>query len=371
MPTYFATPVQESIPVVLWSRQDYTLHPPRPMKARKSESAPFQEETYDIEVSHPDHLFLLANGLIVSNSSKHSAGVVGSRADQSIGGFKTINQLLQVPETYLGGAVHSEADGMVEGVEKAPAGGSYLTVGGIRHYVPEERELKVKPGETVEAGDVLTSGLPNPALVVKHKGIGEGRRYFLDVMGKALKDTGVSTRRRNIEFLARAAVNHVELTDFHEGYLPGDILPYSLLEKRWQPRETAKETEISAAVGKYLEKPVLHHTLGTRLRPRMIQELRDYGIDKVWVNDVPLPFEPQMVRMAANLSFDPDALVRMGGSGLKRGLLRAVHRAESSNPKGTSYIAGLPFNPEFGKPGETIQSPRVTLDDPEALEDYL
>src|SRR5690606_12614157 len=32
-------------------------------------------ETCDIEVDHPDHLFVLANGLITSNSAKHSGGV--------------------------------------------------------------------------------------------------------------------------------------------------------------------------------------------------------------------------------------------------------------------------------------------------------
>ena len=32
-------------------------------------------QCFDLEVDHPDHLFILSNGIIVSNSSKHTAGM--------------------------------------------------------------------------------------------------------------------------------------------------------------------------------------------------------------------------------------------------------------------------------------------------------
>jgi hypothetical protein len=41
-------------------------------------------ETIDIEVDHPDHLFLLANNLIVSNS-KHGSGIGGKKVEDPDG----------------------------------------------------------------------------------------------------------------------------------------------------------------------------------------------------------------------------------------------------------------------------------------------
>jgi hypothetical protein len=41
-----------------------------PIRSRRHSQTPVGDvNTYDIEVDHPDHLFVLANGLIVSNSS--------------------------------------------------------------------------------------------------------------------------------------------------------------------------------------------------------------------------------------------------------------------------------------------------------------
>ena len=39
-----------------------------------------------------------------------------------------------------------------------------------------------------KAGDVLSEGVPNPAKLALHKGIGEGRRYFVQQYKKILKD---------------------------------------------------------------------------------------------------------------------------------------------------------------------------------------
>jgi hypothetical protein len=204
----------------------------------------------------------------------------------------------------------------------------------------------------VEAGDVLSDGLPNPAAVIEHKGIGEGRRYFVRTLMDTLRESGVQANRRNIEFIGRGLVNFVTLENEMDTYSPGDTLPYNMLERFYQPREGAKEYCATNALGKYLERPILHYSIGTRIVPSVVRELEAFGLaEKVLAHDDPPPFRPVMVRGAAVAQNDPDWLTSMYGSGVKSRLLGAAHRGESANPLGSSYISGVIGNPNFASQG--------------------
>lgn len=287
-----------------------------------------------------------------SISSKHSGGIVGASAG-AISGFPLLNQLVQVPKVFQGGAVHAQADGKVTHVEAAPQGGNYVTVEGKKHYVNAEAPLLVKAGDTVEAGDVLSEGLPNPGEVVRHKGIGEGRKYFTTAFRNAMKDSGVSGHRRNIELLARGLINHVRLTEELDDWSPDDILPYQTLEKRWTPREGYKETSPAAAKGMYLESPVLHYSLGDKIRPSMLPVMARYGVKTVRAHSEPPPFVPEMVRGMANVGTDHDWMTRLLGSYQQKSLLGGVHRGLTSDEAGTSYVPALARGENFGVSGAT------------------
>lgn len=285
-------------------------------------------------------------------SSKHTGGVAGQGG--AVSGFKLVNQLVQTPKTFRGGAAHAQVDGRVEKIEDAPQGGQFVTVGGQRHYVAQGFALKVKPGDDIEAGDVLSEGLPNPAEVVQHKGIGEGRRYFTQQFLQAYKDSGMYAHRRNVELMARGLIDHVRLTDEYGDGVPDDVVPYNALEARWHPRPDVRRMPIDDAGNQYLERPVLHYSVGTKVRPSVIRQLRDYGVRDIDVHPDPPPFEPVMIRGMGSLEHDPDWTTRHLGSNLSKGTLRAVHRGESSTPGGTSFVSAMAFNPVgFGREGQT------------------
>jgi hypothetical protein len=306
-----------------------------------------ERHVYDIEVDSREHLFLLGNGLI----SHNSAGVVNAQR-AAISGFAAINQFVQVPKESGNWASHAKSDGVVQKIEDAPQGGKYVFINNEPVYVRQGNEITVKPGDDIEAGDILSSGLPNPAAVVEHKGIGEGRRYFTQELTKLLRDSGVTVNRRNVELIARGLVNHVELDEEMDAYVPGDKVPYNMLEKFYQPRQDAKTLSASSAMGKFLEKPVLHYTIGTRIRPSVVRHLEEFGLsDHITVHDAPPPFRPQMVRGMAIASQDPDWLASMQGSGIKARTLTAVHRGHSANPLGTSYVSGIMGDPNFASLG--------------------
>lgn len=285
-------------------------------------------------------------------SSKHSGGVAGAGAG-AISGFKYINQLVQVPKVFQGGAAHAQLDGRVTDIREAPQGGHYVKVGGQDHYVPQGSELSVKRGDDVEAGDVLSDGTPNPSEIVKHKGIGEGRRYFVNAFRKALSDSSTYGNRRNIELLARGLINHVRLTDEVGDWSPDDVMPYQFLESQWKPRAGHIVVPPSQAKGYYLERPVLHYSVGTKIQPSMLPQLQQHGVQSVYAHKDPPPFEPEMIRGMANAAHDPDWMTRMLGSYQKSSLLDAAHNGAVSDEAGSSFVPALARGENFGRSGLT------------------
>jgi hypothetical protein len=283
-------------------------------------------------------------------SSKHSGGVGGAG---SIAGFKALNALVQVPEKYPNGATHSTVDGTVQEIRPAAQGGNYVTVNGVDHYVPTDVDISVKKGDTLEAGDVVSAGMPSPGEIVKHKGIGEGRRYFVQAMRQVMQNSGITAHRRNIELLSRGLINHVRLTDEYGDYVPDDVVPYSALERTWQPRTGSVRGNPKSMMGQYLEKPALHYSIGTKIGKSVVDNLNKYGVKDIEAHKEPPPFEPEMVRGMANVASDPDWMTRMLGSYQQKSLLGATHRGGVSDTAGTSFVPTLARGETFGLGGAT------------------
>jgi hypothetical protein len=299
---------------------------------------------------------------------KHSGGIAGK--EKTFSGFQYINQLIQGARSFHQSATHSDVDGVVTKIEPAPAGGHYVYVNQQRFYVKPDQKVTVKEGDEIEAGDVLSDGLPNPSIIVQHKGIGEGRKYFIDVFRKTAEASSVKANRRNIELLARGLINFVELDEEIGDYVPGDIVKYSEIESNYEPRPDAKKVDLKSAKNKFLETPVLHYTIGTQLKPSVIKTLQEFGINEVYVHDKPPPFKPTFVRGMTALQNDPDWMTRMYGSGLKSGLLEAVYRGRSSDETSTSFVPGLARAKDFGSIGK-IKKPEPTIPVKEYAEELV
>lgn len=276
-------------------------------------------------------------------SSKHAGGVIGI-SKNTPGGFELINNLVQVPKTFRGASVVSSVDGRVEQMVKAPQGGHYLYVNGVPHYIEPDVTPSVQPGDAVEAGDLLTPGIPNPAEIVKHKGIGEGRRQFAKYFMEAYKNAGLPIHRRNAEVLARGLINTIQVTgdDTIDGALPDDYMEYDDFAAKYKPRLGAQDLPVKSSAGKYLERPVLHYSIGTRVTPSVTKTLEEFKVPQIHVHSDPPPFEPHMKRAMEVLSVNPDWLVRFGGSYQERGLLEAAHRGRTSTVGGgKSFIPDI------------------------------
>lgn len=284
----------------------------------------------DIEVDNEDHLFVLANGLIVSNS-KHAGSVGAAGEDDDMPtGFQAISQMLTLPSTFKAKAVVSPVAGKVTAINEAPQGGHYINIENLKKpvYVPQTRKVTVSVGDTVSPGDVMTNGIPNPKEIVEYKGLGYGREYFTKAFGKMLKDSGAGTMRRNVEAFTRAFVNKVRVTspDGYKGYMPGDVVDYDDIINSWKPRSTSTQMRPQQAIGQYLEKPVLYYTVGTPITKEVADTLDKYKMTDITVDKEPPPWEPELVRSQAYMLNDKDWMARLTGERIQPALFDAVRK---------------------------------------------
>lgn len=293
-----------------------------------------------------------------SLSSKHTGGVLGAGPS----GFHVLEQLTTSPSESPYWASHANKDGVVSSIKPSPTGGHLIYIDGEEHAVSPGLEPSVQIGQRVEAGDQLSGGLTNAALVVHHKGVGEGRRAWMQSFMKSLKDNGIKAHRRNVELLARGLVNHIEATDDFGSYLPGDVVPYDRLEADWKPRAGSVELTPKMARNLYLERPVLHYTLGTRVTPSVAANLEQFGIKNVLAHHETPPFQPTMIGGRDTLFYDPDWQTRMYGSQLQKATLRGAWEGAESDEHGTSFVPGLARGIDFGTKGKILR-PGLPVDD--------
>ena len=283
-------------------------------------------------------------------SAKHTAGMTTSKRTYS--GLGTITQFTQSPEKFKDRAAVSELDGKVESIEDAAQGGQYVTVGGVQHYVPAGHPVEVKVGDTVEAGDFLSEGLGDAEDVVKHKGLGAGRLYYANRLYKILEDSGAKNDRRSIEVLARGALRHVRITDDngYGNYLPDDVVDYNTLQSQYKVPETTRFMKASDAIGKYLQQPALHYTIGTKITPNVAKDLKDNEYDDIYVDDNEPSFKPEMIRLRSASHSNPDWMASLGTSYLTKQLNESSVKGDDTNVfQNADYRPRLAFGKDFGK----------------------
>lgn len=308
---------------------------------------------YDLEVAHDDHIYLLENGLIVHNT-KHTGRLASGAGTYQ--GFQMFTSMAKVPKSYPDKATLSDIDGEVTGIKEAPQGGQYVLVNDgssdKEHYVPSGYPILVKEGDKVEAGDQLSDGVINPAELVKYKGIGEARRYWAQRFTKGIRDSGMKGNRRNAEVLAKTLINNVELEEEDPAGMPGDVTTYNKWAYTYRPRPNTKMMKPSAAQGMFLEQPVLHYTIGTRITPSVIKTLSSYGKDKIFANPNRPDATPFMQRVEDSNAVRDDWMARLGTTYLKDRIVEDAQVGAVSHLHTTEPLPGLAKGTEFGTWGQ-------------------
>jgi len=284
----------------------------------------------------------LGESLSQSNlSAKHSGHIAGK--SQLASGYPVINQFINPPKNFKDEAPLSDQDGIITDVRPSPAGGTIIKVNATEYYVAQGLKPKVKKGDKVEKGDVLSEGLVNPMKAVEYKGIGAGRKFYADNLKELFDNSGMNINKRNFDTIARSAIDSVQITDPNGlgDYLPDDIVSYNHIEKDYKTRPNSKTVRIDLALNKYLEEPVLHYSIGTRINSTVTAALRKAKIDSIVVNDHPPAFQPVMLRLLDIPESVPDFFHQMNSTYLQKRLLTSVNQGITSSVTGPSPITAI------------------------------
>lgn len=282
-------------------------------------------------------------------------------------GFGMFTSMAKVPKSYPDKATLADIDGEVTEIKDAPQGGKYVIIddGSTKkeHYVPTGYDILVKPGDKLEAGDQLSDGVINPAELVGYKGIGEARKYWAQRFTQGIRDSGMKGNRRNAEVLAKTLINNVELEEEDSAGLPGDITTYNKWAFGFKPRPDTKVMKPDAAKGMFLEQPVLHYTIGTRITPSVIKTLSKFGQTKIFANQNKPSVTPFMQRVEDSNATRDDWIARLGTTYLKDRLVEDAQRGAESHLHTTEPNPSLAKGVEFGtwgQPGSKNKSEQFT-----------
>jgi len=280
--------------------------------------------------------------------AKHGMRVLKG-ASPKLEGMAGIRQLLEVPQSFVNKAPLAEKAGTVTKVVPAPHGGTHIYVDTVQHYAGPNLKILVTPGQRVEAGDVLSEGIPKPDELIHHKGFGVGRQYLVDTLHTIYAGQGLSVDKRHLELVARADLNHIKVlehSDDHPKLVKGETLPYTTY--RDAAAAHSKVVPLAQALGGVLGKEVLHFTAGTPLTASVIAALRSHHITEVSVASTLPRVEFLMRPMARNPLLHPDWMARLAHRYLKDSLLQGARTGASSDRHSTHPVSAYAYGAEFG-----------------------
>ena len=152
----------------------------------------------------------------------HQGGKLGAvNASQ---GYDRADEILRLKQNPVGIGTLSQVSGTVDSIIPNPAGGFNVTVNDTQHYVPVGRELQVKKGMFVNAGDPISNGVYRPQEIAALKGIDAARSYMV----KELQGTFMNPKdimKKSVETVVKGITDRIIITDpkNDKEYLKGDI----------------------------------------------------------------------------------------------------------------------------------------------------
>ena len=101
-----------------------------------------------------------------------------------------------------------------------------------QYSIPFGITPKVKPGDTIKAGDQITDGPKNPHDILRICGIRETHRYLVKEVQKVYKSQGVEINDKHIEVMVRQMLHKVKIEDSGSTeFLPGEFVDVNIFEE--------------------------------------------------------------------------------------------------------------------------------------------
>jgi DNA-directed RNA polymerase subunit beta' len=281
-------------------------------------------------------------------NAKHGVRVLKG-ASSKLEGLSGFRQLLEVPQSFFNKATLAEKTGTVSKIQAAPHGGYYVYVDDEEHYVSPNLKVLVQEGQSVEAGDVLSEGVPKPDELVHHKGFGVGRQYLVEQLHNIYSSQNTNMDKRHLELVARADLSHVKILEHssdHPELVRGDIVHYN--DYRDSVGKKTRSVSLEKAVDHILGKEVFQYTAGTKITPSIVASLKKHGVKTIDIAENAPAVEFIMKPMTRNPLLNPDWMARLAHRYLKDSVLKGAHFGDASDLHGAHPVPAYAYGAEFG-----------------------
>ena len=155
----------------------------------------------------------------------HTGGVVGLDITS---GLPRIVELFEA-RTPKGKAVLSLIKGKIKSIEINEEGNRIVTVQNEKETVEElvlrRQTLLINQGDTVEAGQSLTTGPKDPKEVLQINGVRTCQEYLVDEVQKTYRDQGVEVHDKHVEMIVRQMLRRVRIVRTNDSdFLPNELV---------------------------------------------------------------------------------------------------------------------------------------------------
>lgn len=289
----------------------------------------------------------------------HSGGVSGSRG--VITGYDKIDKLLKMQKIKRGKATLAQVNGKVESVRKAAGGtGKNVKIGNEDHFVPNELwDSRVRTGQNIKRGDLLSLGLAQPDELASLKGMLPAQEYIADQIQDAYQKQGVNIKRRAVETVVRSVGNTTKVLDPGDSeFLYGDVAPWTVVEDF--NRKSLGKKPIEETLGHQLKEDVPGVKSGTVINDRVKMILERAGVSEVEVGPKPVVHEPFLKGIGQIPMLREDWMSQMGYQRLKDALVDGAAKAGETELHGYAPVPAFAYGAEFGDaPGGKSRSEGV------------
>ena len=175
----------------------------------------------------------------------HTGGVVGLDITS---GLPRIVELFEA-RTPKGKSVLSPIKGKVKSVEVTPEGNRNVIIGNekedVELLVLRRQTMLINQGDTVEAGQSLTTGPKDPKEVLQINGVRTCQEYLVDEVQKTYRDQGVEVHDKHVEMIVRQMLRRVRIVKSNDSdFLPNELVDSTLFRKTNQ--ELVKDGKVPA-----------------------------------------------------------------------------------------------------------------------------
>jgi len=175
----------------------------------------------------------------------HTGGVVGLDITS---GLPRIVELFEA-RTPKGKSVLSPIKGKVKSVEVTPEGNRNVIIGNEKEDVEllilRRQTMLINQGDTVEAGQSLTTGPKDPKEVLQINGVRTCQEYLVDEVQKTYRDQGVEVHDKHVEMIVRQMLRRVRIVKSNDSdFLPNELVDSTLFRKTNQ--ELVKDGKVPA-----------------------------------------------------------------------------------------------------------------------------